>query len=98
MIRLAKRGEIPRKGSLVGAGEFEIHGAGCIVIDATGRIVDVDFMEGQVAIFDTWRLRRFVASSGGGLLAGDDETLQICRELVAEGLLREPRDGWFAVS
>ena len=97
VIRLARRREIPRKGKLVGGHEFEVHGAGCLVIDRTGRIVDVDFLEARLPIFDGWRLQRFAASSGVDL-ADVGEILEICRALVSEGVLKEPREGWFAVS
>jgi hypothetical protein len=91
----ARQGQIARSGRSQSGIDFEVHGAGCLMVDQSGREVDLDFMPDGTVVFDAWRVNRFLGSLGCG---GQDQgkILDACRRMVRESILREPRPEWFA--
>ncbi|MET7877745.1 DUF6896 domain-containing protein [Micromonospora profundi] len=97
LVTEARKGGVQRSGILRGV-EYQVHGRGVLMVDAVGREVDVDLLPDDSAIFDPWRLLRF---SNQPEVAGSEVSRcveQVCRELVKEGVLREPTPGWFCAA
>jgi hypothetical protein len=96
VVPMARAGAVPKSGSLPDGVGYEVHGFGCAITDPSGREIDVDFLPDGTPIFDVWRLRTFVDSTGKAVSGADTDVLAVCRDMVASGLLAEPRSGWFA--
>jgi hypothetical protein len=88
--RERRSGVIPRVGS------YTFHGVGCRFEFETGEEVDFDWNADGAPTFDVWRLRRY-AQSINAKAPVDAELLAACRELTAQGLLREASEGWFVL-
>ena len=96
VVPAARSGAVPDRGRAAGGVRYQVHGAGCAITDGSGREVDVDFLPDGTPIFDAWRLRTFIESTGRPVGGTDADVLAVCRDMVASGLLSEPRSGWFA--
>ena len=95
LLRMGKRGDVPRSGMLGSGSEYSFHGFGCRLVAADQREVDVDFTAEGQPIFDLFRLRRFAVSAG---YEGDELDGQLAAEiaeLMEHGRLLELRAGWF---
>ncbi|MFJ6149275.1 DUF6896 domain-containing protein [Micromonospora profundi] len=97
LVAEARKGGIQRSGVLGGV-EYQVHGRGVLMVDAVGREVDVDLLPDDSAVFDPWRLLRFSNQSQGAGSEVGHCAEQVCRELVREGVLREPIPGWFCAA
>ncbi len=97
------RRELPRAAVTSSGMEYTVHGAGCRMIAADGREVDVDLVtdpvRGQpVEAFDVWRIRWFLDEAADDSYSNDD-ILTACTHLARAGHLREIVPGrWFALS
>jgi hypothetical protein len=97
------RRELPRAAVTSSGMEYTVHGAGCRMIAADGREVDVDLVtdpvRGQpVEAFDVWRIRWFLDETADDSYSNDD-ILTACTHLARAGHLREIVPGrWFALS
>lgn len=97
VIREVREGRIPRRDTLTGGLQYQVHGMGCVMIGADGAIVNVDFLADGRAIFDASRLEDFIRSTNPGISVSRVELLAGCQLAVREGLVGEVREGWFAV-
>ncbi|WP_330464121.1 DUF6896 domain-containing protein [Micromonospora zamorensis] len=97
LIGAARQGVIPRSG-VIGNIEYQIHGRGVLMIDVSGREVDVDFLPDGSAIFDPWRILRFSRQPEGLGQEVGRFVEGVCRTLVVEDVLREPVAGWFCAT
>jgi hypothetical protein len=98
VVPMARQGVVRKSDSVPGGIGYEVHGAGCAITDRSGREIDVDFLPDGTPIFDVWRLRTFVESTGRAAPGADADVLALCRDMVSSGLLTEPKSGWFAPS
>jgi hypothetical protein len=89
-------GEAVRSGRVEGLGTFKLHGIGCRVDMDSGEVLDFDWNQNGIAVFDDWRLREF-ARSVGSEEAQKGALVAACTDLAAAGLLVETEPGWFAI-
>ncbi|WP_435844929.1 DUF6896 domain-containing protein [Streptomyces klenkii] len=97
LLRLYRSRAVKKSGTLCDGVEYRFHGSGCLFLEVNGAEVDVDFLEGRLEVFDSWRVRRFSVSLGNEQPGSLEEIEEGCRSLVSLGRLEEPRSGWFSV-
>jgi hypothetical protein len=97
LLRLYRSRTLEKSGSICEDLGYDLHGSGCLFVEADGAEVDVDFLEEGLEVFDPWRVRRFSMSVGRESLGGLEEIIKECQFLVSRGRLAEPRSGWFSV-
>lgn len=96
ILHLYRSRALEKTGRIQEGLEYNIHGFGCLFIEASGAEVDVDFLEDGTEIFDAWKIRRLSISLGEESSESLDELVATCRNLVSLGHLSEPRSGWFS--
>jgi hypothetical protein len=102
LLAVCSRRELPRDDFTSSGIQYTVHGAGCRMIAADGRVVDVDLVTDpvsgrEVEAFDAWRIRWFLDEAARDGYSDEDITAA-CRCLADEGRLREVIAGrWFAL-
>ncbi|WP_425264195.1 DUF6896 domain-containing protein [Streptomyces caeruleatus] len=98
LLHLYRSRALEKEGTICEGLRYKFHGPGCLFTDVDGAEVDVDFFEGRLEVFDSWRIRRFSASVQNEPPRSLEEITEVCRSLVSQGRLVEPRSGWFSVA
>ncbi|MFC4517931.1 DUF6896 domain-containing protein [Streptomyces ehimensis] len=96
LLRLYQSRGVGKAGTIGEGLEYNFHGSGCLFVEGSGAEVDVDFLDGEVEVFDSWRIRRFSMSVGNKSPKSLEEVAEACRILVNRGRLTELRSGWFS--
>ncbi|MFI6700574.1 DUF6896 domain-containing protein [Streptomyces sp. NPDC050509] len=96
ILHLYRSRALEKAGHIREGVEYNVHGSGCLFIEASGAEVDVDFLEEGTEVFDAWRVRRLSISLGEESTESLDEIVPACRSLVSLGRLSEPRSRWFS--
>ncbi|MER7282056.1 hypothetical protein ABT369_47275 [Dactylosporangium sp. NPDC000244] len=93
---------IEREGTTASGIAYLVHGAGCLMTDRRGRVVDVDLRRDPatgsvVEAADVWRIQQFLASCDAPSVP-DEDLEATCQHLSSLGRLRMlDGTGWFAV-
>jgi hypothetical protein len=96
LLHMYRSRSIDKSGLILDGLGYSVHGSGCLFVEGNGAEVDVDFLEGGVEVFDSWRIRRLSMSAGEEYSGSLEEITAACRDLVSQGCLTEPRSGWFS--
>lgn len=102
LAAVRSRRDLPREGVTSSGIQYTVHGAGCRMIAADGREVDVDLVTDPllghtVEAFDAWRIRQFLGKADNDEHSNED-ILEACTRLANEGYLREvAARHWFAL-
>ncbi|MDF3140662.1 MULTISPECIES: hypothetical protein [unclassified Streptomyces] len=96
ILHLYRSRSLEKAGRIQESVEYNVHGSGCLFVEASGAEVDVDFLEEGTEVFDAWRIRRLSVSLGEESSESLDEIVAACRKLVSLGRLSEPHSGWFS--
>ncbi|WP_159060345.1 DUF6896 domain-containing protein [Streptomyces griseoruber] len=98
LLRLYRSGALEKTGTICAGLEYNFHGSGCLFTEIDGAEIDLDFFEEGLEVFDSWRIRRFLMSVDGEPSRSIEEITEVCRSLVSQGRLVEPRSGWFSMA
>ncbi|MFJ7146639.1 DUF6896 domain-containing protein [Streptomyces sp. NPDC100445] len=98
LARLYRSRALEKSGTICDGLEYNFHGSGCLFTEVGGAEVDVDFLDDELEIFDSWRVRRFSMSVESESSRSLGEIAKSCRSLVSQGRLAEPRSGWFSIA
>lgn len=96
VIELAMSKSIGRKGKLDGDVEYSIHGVGCLFTRKNGVEIDVDtdFFRDGARIFDVWRLKIYLETSGMVPMPSEKDLQEACDELARVGAV-QARGSWY---
>ncbi|MET8646431.1 hypothetical protein [Streptomyces sp. NPDC004675] len=97
LFHLYRSGALEKVGTICEDLEYNFHGFGCLFTGVDGAEIDVDFLEGELEVFDSWRISHFSVSVKNEPPASLQEIAEVCRSLVSQGRLTEPRSGWFSI-
>ncbi|MFJ7291904.1 DUF6896 domain-containing protein [Streptomyces collinus] len=97
LLRLYRSQAMKKAGNICDDIAYDFHGSGCLFIEVDGSEVDVEFLDEGPEVFDSWRVRRFSMSVEKESSASLEEIAEVCRSLVSQGRLAEPRSGWFSI-
>ncbi|MEV0701016.1 hypothetical protein AB0I53_24310 [Saccharopolyspora sp. NPDC050389] len=98
LLRQYRSRAMEKAGTICEGLEYNFHGSGCLFIEADGAEVDVEFLEEGLEVFDSWRVKRFSMSVEKEPSRSLEELAEVCRSLVSQGRLTEPRSGWFSIA
>ncbi|TMR31143.1 DUF6896 domain-containing protein [Actinomadura geliboluensis] len=97
LIRQVNQHQIARDGSINGV-EYSVHGIGCRLWEEGGRGVDVDVLDGDVEVFDAWRIWLFTQNITPAKAWSLDEVEIFLERLVAADVIARVKPGWFSGS
>jgi hypothetical protein len=97
LLGLYRSRAMEKSGTICEGIAYEFHGSGCLFIEEDDSEVDIEFLGEELEVFDSWRVRRFTMSIEKEPSASLEDIAEICRHLVSQGRLAEPRSGWFSI-
>lgn len=97
VLKSVRDGELERSVFADAGFSYSIHGRGCLMVGPDGARVDMDLLLDGSEAFDVWRLEGFARSIRMSPLPFGDELVAECRHMVRQGILEEPKPGWFRV-
>ena len=86
--------QIRRHSVGVNGTQVQIHGIGCLFVQPSGAIIDVDFGPDDTVIFDSWRIKQYASSVGIGS-ADDREVADAISLMIENGAISQVRKGWY---
>lgn len=79
LLRLYRSRALEKAGTICEGLEYNFHGSGCLFTEIDGAEVDVDFLDGELDVFDSWRVRRFAMSVESESSLSLEEIAEACR-------------------
>jgi len=86
-LQAKNRGLLPREGTVADV-SYRFHGIGCAFVMSDERVVDVDFHQGVVPMFDVERAGHYVE-------AAPEDISEELQRLTAAGVLSCAQPGWY---